>query len=380
MSAIYFHVPFCKRICGYCDFFKSVNLKNMEATLDEMSCELDGSQHFFDCQHVDGKSPLIETIYFGGGTPSIVEASRIDGYIKQVRSLFHVSDDCEITLEANPDDLSREYLEKLYNAGVNRLSIGIQSFNDEELCFMNRRHTSLQAVETVKTAQEVGFNNITIDLIFGVDGFDENVLNHTIDVALSLNIQHISAYHLTIEPGTLFGSRLARGEMSVVDESVSEKEYALLEKRLCDAGFEHYEVSNYALKGHRSRHNSSYWRGVAYLGIGAGAHSFDGVRRRVTAGSIKKYLAGGDDRYEIENLTEVDRYNEMVMTSLRCVEGVNLNLLRNLFPDSYYDFLMTSASKWIETGVLVERDGWLSIPSERFLLSDAVIESLFFVE
>lgn len=371
MSAIYFHIPFCKRLCGYCDFFKSVKLKALNETLQSMSRELESEHSFLH-------NRTIETIYFGGGTPSLAAPDKIKGLINQVRSLYDVSKLSEVTLEANPDDITREYLEALRAAGVNRLSIGIQSFCDEELKFMNRRHNSAQAIEAVRLAQEVGFDNITIDLIFGVDGFGIESLNHSIDVALSLDVQHISAYHLTIESGTAFGRKLSNGEISQVAEGVSEEEYLLVHNRLVEAGFEHYEISNFAKPNFRSRHNSSYWHGVEYLGIGAGAHSFNGDTRRITIESIEDYNNNSADIYEIEELTTTDHYNELVMTSLRCTEGIDLKYIKTNFHEKYTLYIMGAAQSSIEAKHLVIENDRMFIPTEHFLLSDTIIESLFF--
>lgn len=244
---------------------------------------------------------------------------------------------------------------------------------------MNRRHSGAQAVEAVRMAQGVGFDNITIDLIFGVAGFDADVLQHSIDVALGLGVQHISAYHLTIEGNTPFARRVSRGEFCAVDDQVSQAEYRLMEEALTGAGYDHYEVSNYAREGYRSRHNSSYWRGVQYLGVGAAAHSFNGVQRRYAVESIEGYLAGGESRYECEELGEEDRYNELVMTSLRCREGVDLVALREMFPSKYLDFALASAAPWLSSGQLVREGERMMIPTKHFLVSDSIIESLFWV-
>ncbi|MFR9514331.1 MAG: radical SAM family heme chaperone HemW [Rikenellaceae bacterium] len=372
MSAIYLHIPFCKRLCGYCDFFKSVKLNQLDATLDAMECEIVEQRSFLS----DHK---INTIYFGGGTPSLLTAVQVERLLKVISENYDLSSLSEVTLEANPDDLTLQYLEALHRVGVNRLSIGVQSFDDDELRFMNRRHTSAQAIDVVRMAQSVGFNNITIDLIFGVEGFGVEVLKRSIDVALSLNVQHISAYHLTLEAGTPFARRVAKGELHAVAEEQSEEEYRIIEEVLTSANFDHYEVSNYAREGFRSQHNSSYWRGVEYLGIGAGAHSFNGQERRFAISYIESYLEGGVGRYEVERLSEVDRYNEFVMTSLRCREGLELLRMQHEFGAKLFAHFELESQKWLLDGDLVLRDGWVFIPTARFLMSDAIIGSLFYV-
>ncbi len=372
MSAIYLHIPFCKRLCGYCDFFKSVKLNQLEDTLEAMERVI-VEQRSFLTNH------KIETIYFGGGTPSLLTSVQVGRLLDAIAQNYDLTSLSEVTLEANPDDLTRPYLEELRRVGVNRLSIGVQSFDDAELKFMNRRHTAAQAVDVVRMAQAVGFDNITIDLIFGVDGFGCDVLQHSLDVALSLDVQHISAYHLTLEAGTPFARRVAKGELRAVVEEQSEREYRMVEEALLAANFDHYEVSNYAREGFRSRHNSSYWRGVEYLGIGAGAHSFNGSVRRFAVNSIGGYLRGGEERYEVESLSQVDRYNEFVMTSLRCREGVERDRLRCDYGAKFLAHFEIESQKWLNNGDLEQCDGWVYIPTSRFLLSDAIIESLFFV-
>ncbi len=371
MSAIYLHIPFCKRLCGYCDFFKSVKLQQLDAVLDAMEREVVEERDFLG-------DHTIETIYFGGGTPSLVSAERIGRFMELIAKHYNLDELREVTLEANPDDITAQYLEALRAVGVNRLSIGIQSFDDDELRMMNRRHTAAQAIEAVHMAQRAGFDNITIDLIFGVPGYGLETLRRSVATALGLGVQHISAYHLTVESGTPFARQVERGALEVVDEAVSQSEYALIEEELTAHGFEHYEVSNYALPNFRSQHNSSYWHGVHYLGVGAAAHSFNGRERRFAVSSIEGYLAGGAERYECEKLCEVDCYNELVMTSLRCCEGIDLDALRSNFAQYLVGHALEAAKPWIAAGQLRSQDNRLYIPTEHFLISDLIIESLFY--
>ena len=368
MAGLYFHIPFCKRICAYCDFYRSADLRLMDDVMSAMGVELAEQRDFLRDKH-------IRTIYFGGGTPSLLEPSLMGELVEQSSGLFDCSAVEEFTVEANPDDITPKYAAKLRGVGVNRVSLGVQSFDDEELKFMNRRHTADGAQQAVKTLQDAGFDNITVDLIFGVDGFGEDVLRRSVERVLELNIQHVSAYHLTIEPATAFGRRLAKGQMREVMESQSEREYALVEKMLCGAGFEHYEVSNYALGGRRSKHNSSYWHQAEYLGIGPGAHSFNGVERHWSEQSLSEYVAGRE--YVSEILTEQDFRNECVMTSLRCAEGVDMEYFTQRFGTHEAAKLRALAQRWIASGDLVDNGQRIYIPTSRFLISDAVIESLF---
>ncbi len=370
MASLYLHIPFCRRVCGYCDFFRSVNTSKKNAVLSAMIQEIGEESGFLTDR-------TLRTIYFGGGTPSLLSVEQVRDFLLRIAEVYDVSEVEEVTLEANPDDLSEEYLRGLRAVGVNRLSIGVQSFDDAELKFMNRRHTAQQARDAVLRAREAGFDNIAIDLIFGVDGFGADVLRHSIDVAVELDVEHIAAYHLTIEPNTIFGHRLSKGEMSQVSEDVSESEYQLLHDILTVEGYDHYEISNYAKRGQRSMHNSSYWQGVEYLGVGAGAHSFNGTTRRWAVDSIDKYINGGEERYESEQLSVTDRRNEMIMTSLRCAEGIDLDDFEVMFDDVQRVDLLKRSENWIKDGKLIQENSRLYIPPRFFMISDMIIESLF---
>ena len=368
MAGLYFHIPFCKRICAYCDFYRSADLKLMDDVMSAMGAELNEQREYL-------RDRQIRTIYFGGGTPSLLEPMVMGELVEQAAGLFDCSAVEEFTVEANPDDITPRYAAELRRIGVNRMSLGVQSFDDAELKFMNRRHTADGAEQAVKTLQDAGFDNITVDLIFGVDGFSEDVLRRSVERVLALDVQHVSAYHLTIEPATAFGRRLARGEMREVMESQSELEYALIEKMLCEAGFEHYEVSNYARAGRRSKHNSSYWHQAEYLGIGPGAHSFNGVERHWSEQSLSEYIAGRE--YVSEILTEQDFRNECVMTSLRCAEGIDIEKFEQRFGAGEVAKLRALAERWIASDDVVDDGRRMYIPTSRFLISVAVIESLF---
>jgi oxygen-independent coproporphyrinogen-3 oxidase len=316
----------------------------------------------------------IRTIYFGGGTPSLLAPSEIERFVEQVRSLFDCSQLEEVTVEVNPDDITPEYVAELRKTSVNRISMGVQSLDDDCLRFMGRRHSARQAVDAVKMLQAVGYDNISVDVIFGVEGFGAKTLAKSLQGVLALNVQHISAYHLTIEENTRFGRMLARGEMHEVEEERSEAEFLQVHNSLTEAGFEHYEVSNYALKGFRSKHNSSYWRGVEYLGIGPGAHSFNGGTRRWCEQSVEEYIGGVE--YGSERLSERDKLNEYVMTSLRCAEGLSLTKVEQEFGARERERLVQEASKEGLRGLLINDNEMLRIAPENMLLSDLVIESL----
>jgi oxygen-independent coproporphyrinogen-3 oxidase len=282
----------------------------------------------------------------------------------------------EITLEANPDDLTEEYVDKLAKTSINRVSLGIQSFDDEVLQLMNRRHTAGEAVEAVKRLKRHGIDNISIDIIFGIAGYGGESLRRTLEEAIRLDVGHISVYHLTIEECTKLGLMVQRGEYQPIDDETSEAEYRVVHDMLTAAGYEHYEVSNYARKGCRARHNSAYWQGVAYLGIGPGAHSFAGDNRTWCTSTAKEY-AEGVVHYESETLSVVDHLNEYVMTSLRRIEGIDLGHIEHTFGKGHAERIRGAAKVWISSGVVVCEGEQLSIAPEHFLVSDAVIESFF---
>ena len=373
MAGIYFHIPFCKRLCGYCDFRRSVRLQYIPQVVERMHAELEAERTFLG----DRK---IRTVYFGGGTPSLLAPQVLADLHAHAARLFDLAHAEEVTAELNPDDVTAEYVKQLRATPVNRVSLGVQSFDEAELRFMGRRHTAEQAERAVGLLQEAGYDNISIDLIFGVEGFGDEVLQRSLAKAVALGVQHISAYHLTIEPATRFGRLLARDELRQVAEERSESEFLMVHHALTEAGFEHYEVSNYALPGRRSRHNSSYWTGDEYLGIGAGAHSFNGSVRRWCEQSAEEYADG--IVYGQEVLTERDHLNEYLMTSLRRAEGIAPAHIAERWGAIEAERVERAAQEFIDAGTLVRRqadDGEerLAIPPEKFLVSDAVISALF---
>ena len=369
MATLYFHIPFCKRICSYCDFYKVGALNLMPKVVEGMHRELEERSNYV-------AEKRLTSIYFGGGTPSLLQPSDIEAFISHARELFDCSDVGEITLEANPDDLTEEYVDKLAKTSINRVSLGIQSFDDEVLQLMNRRHTAGEAVEAVKRLKRHGIDNISIDIIFGIAGYGGEVLQNTLREAVALDVGHISAYHLTIEERTKLGLMTRRGEYTPISDEESEAEYMLVHKVLKAAGYEHYEVSNYAKVGCRARHNSAYWQGVEYLGIGPGAHSFSRDNRTWCTSTAKEY-AEGVVTYESETLAPLDHLNEYVMTSLRRVEGIDLGFIAKHYGVEHAERIARAATKWLECGVVHREGERLAIAAEHFLVSDAVIESFF---
>ncbi len=368
MAALYFHIPFCKRLCGYCDFMRSVKLRYMPQVVEQMGLELATQSAL-----LSGKP--IKTIYFGGGTPSLLEPSVVERLISQAHRFFDCSAVEEITIEVNPDDVTEEYATQLAKTSVNRVSLGVQSADDQCLQFMGRRHTAQQAVDAVRWLQQAGFGNISVDLIFGVDGFDARSLERSLHTIIGLDVQHISAYHLTIEPSTRFGRLLSKGELAQVGEEQSQQQFDMVHRYLTDAGFEHYEVSNFAKTGYRSKHNSSYWLGVEYLGIGPGAHSYIGNRRHWCTQSVEEYINGVE--YGSEVLSTTDMLNEYVMVSLRRIEGIDLDFVAQHWSTKEQERLMRAVKPFEAAGWVVCNNKKIAIPPKHFLTSDMVIAELF---
>ena len=360
MAGLYIHIPFCGSRCAYCDFYSTTSPERIAAYLDALKSEMSSRSRFSTL------NSQLSTIYVGGGTPSLLAPEQLQGLLDHAGSLWDCSALREVTLEANPEDLTGEYIASLAKTCFNRLSIGIQSFGDGLLRLMNRRHDAQRAREAVCAAQAAGFDNISIDLIYGIPGMTEAQWERTLDEAVALGVQHISAYHLTIEPGTVFGKM----NLMPVPEAESERQFETLRRKLGDAGFEHYEISNFALPGRRAVHNSAYWSGEPYLGVGPSAHSFDGHRRREwVLPDIEKYIegAGTGTIYEGETLSDRELRNERIMTSLRTADGLPFYEMRT----------DPKIQKFLDRGLLVKKGDNIAIPPEKFLLSDYIIGELF---
>jgi len=325
----------------------------------------------------------VDTIYWGGGTPSQLSPDMLASVFSVISDYYNVSGTAEITIEANPDDLSESYLLALSRLPFNRISLGVQSFSDDELKMLNRRHTAEEAASAVARCRLLaGINNISIDLMYGLPGQTIAIWSQTLDKALSLGVQHISAYHLTYEKGTAFYARLCRNELAEVDEELSLSMFELLRSRLSEAGFVHYEISNFALPGFRSRHNSSYWSDIPYLGIGAAAHSFVDGRRSWNVSDLNSYIEQvemGSIMPEYDDCNEYTRYNDFVMTSLRTCDGLSLKILENKFGAELSRYCLAEASVYLENGSLIRRGESLYLSDNALFLSDAIISSLLFV-
>ncbi|HTJ49688.1 MAG TPA: radical SAM family heme chaperone HemW [Cyclobacteriaceae bacterium] len=330
MAGIYLHIPFCKQACHYCDFHFSTNLSLTDEISSAMMREIEIQKSYL-------KDNLIETIYFGGGTPSILSAKQLSDLLNTIRVAFQVSDNAEITVEANPDDLTKEKLFQLKEAGINRLSIGIQTFDDDVLRFLNRAHDKNAAIQCMDDARKAGFKNISIDLIYAIPGQDNDMWLRNIEQAIVLNPEHISSYSLTIEEKTVFGKWSATGKLKPVIDDVAAQQLEILVEQLERAGFDQYEVSNFGKPGFYSAHNSSYWKQQPYLGIGPSAHSYNGISRQYNISNNHIYLRTlneGKIPCEIEALTREDHVNEYLLTTLRTSWGTDLAKLKT---DYQYD-------------------------------------------
>lgn len=320
------------------------------------------------------------TLYFGGGTPSLLSANEIALLVTKAKETAGIESFDELTLEANPDDLTPEYLRQLPAIGINRLSIGIQSFHDKHLQWMRRRHTAQKAIKSVRNAQQAGFENITIDLMYGLPNLSLDEWKYDIQQALALNVPHISAYHLGIEPHTLLGKQQQKGLLTAQDEQTSLQQFYLLQALLAQAGYEHYEISNFARKGWRALHNSAYWQQQPYIGIGPSAHSFDGKSRQWNVANNIHYLEALENNkvfFDYETLSEEMRYNEYLLTSLRTANGADLGEIEKLFGSQRKEYCQQQAQKFLQTGQLQIVGTRLQIPPEHFFIADGIIAELF---
>ncbi len=375
MAGIYIHVPFCIKRCIYCDFYSNTDMSYKAAYIEAVCRELELKKD------VTGDE-VIRTVYFGGGTPSQLDAKDFSRIFDKIESLYTFASRPEITLEANPDDLTLPYIQDLSGLPFNRVSLGIQSFREEDLVFLNRRHTAEQAARSVKELQQHGFSNISIDLIYGLPGSDLRSWEENLKTALSLNVQHISAYHLTYEEGTTLHRRVSNKEILPVDEEESIRQFEYLIGFLKSNGYEQYEISNFALPGFHSRHNSSYWKGEKYLGVGPSAHSYNAVERHWNISSLPLYLKGiasGRPAMEVELSDARTCYNDYVITRLRTIWGIDLNEIKLRFGEDYRDYCLRQAHKHIRQNLIKQTDNTLILTKEGIFISDSVMSDLLSV-
>jgi oxygen-independent coproporphyrinogen III oxidase len=357
MAGLYIHIPFCRQACSYCDFHFSTSVHNIQTLVNSILIEIDREKKFFE-------NEKISTIYFGGGTPSLLSENQVFQITDAVLNHFDVSSDAEITLEANPDDLSISKCKELKNTVVNRLSIGVQSFHEPDLRYMNRLHNASQSEYSVKAAQDSGFENISVDLIYGTPTLPDQIWQQNIQKAISLLVPHISAYSLTIEKDTPLQHLIRRGKASDISDEKSADQMKILMQQMEQARFEHYEISNFSKPGFQSKHNLQYWNSRKYLGLGPSAHSFDGKSRRWNVANNRQYitmLAQGLTAYEEEDLSSADQFNEYVLTRIRTIHGVHFKEVETLFGPEELLRMQRSLEKL--------NLSWLEINSEGFRLS-----------
>lgn len=372
MAGLYIHIPFCKQRCTYCDFHTIIAPKQMPELVQSLIQEMHLRKDYL-------KNESLETIYFGGGTPSLLTPTMFKQIFSTIYELFTVAENAEITFEANPDDITPVYLKDISTLPFNRISMGIQSFDDVDLKAINRRHTAKQAFEAVKTAQNSGFNNLSIDLIYGLPNQTLASWQKQIKQAFTLDVQHISVYGLTFEKGTKLWRQRENAELEAVDDDVMNEMYDLLLKTMEANGFEAYEISNFAKPGFHSRHNSAYWKLNPYLGIGPSAHSYDGDSRQWNVASNTKYIRAIKDNkeyFEKEILTANDNYNDYVMISLRTREGADLNFIEKNYGVSYLKYCLQNADKHIFNKLLIVDGDFLKFSKNGIQLSNLVISDL----
>ncbi|WP_339754297.1 radical SAM family heme chaperone HemW [uncultured Winogradskyella sp.] len=372
MSGIYIHIPFCKQACHYCDFHFSTSLKKKDELVNALKRELELRKDEF-------KDTTVETIYFGGGTPSLLTNDELQFIIDAVYKNYKVSENPEITLEANPDDLTKDRIIELSESLINRLSIGIQSFFEADLKLMNRAHNAEEAKTCLEEATK-NFDNISLDLIYGIPGASNEQWLENIETALSFNVPHISSYALTVEPKTALASFIKKGIVENIDDEQAHEQFYILKEKLEESGFAHYELSNFGKKGYFSKNNSAYWQGKSYLGIGPSAHSFNGKQRGWNVSNNSKYIKAIQQNelpIEIETLTLTDQYNEYVMTGLRTIWGVSFVKVENDFGIVFKDYLIEHSEIFINQHLLYIEEEHLRVTKKGQFLSDGIASQLF---
>ena len=376
MAGIYLHIPFCKRRCIYCDFYSTTMDGRKDEYISALCHELSMRQHYLEDER-------IKTIYWGGGTPSQLEERHFRTVFDTLARHYELQPDAEITLEANPDDLTPAYIHMLRRLPFNRISIGIQTFDDETLRLLHRRHTAAQAIDAVRRCQDTGFENISIDLMYGLPKESLQSWEHDLCQAIDLHVQHLSAYHLIYEEGTELWRLRRQHRVEEVDEDSSLAFFNLLMDKMKQAGFEHYEISNFALPGRYSRHNSSYWDGTKYMGCGAAAHSFNGVSRQWNIASLELYIKSIRERTipaEIEQLDVHTRYNDRIITAIRTSKGLLLPALEKEFGKELHDFCLRNARPYLTQGKLTIENDWLRLTRAGIFISDGIMSDLLWVD
>ena len=394
MAGIYIHIPFCKSKCAYCGFYSLPSMKLKECFLEALKAEIVARKDYLKQRShcgLDPQSPSllqshhtppINTIYFGGGTPSLLSIKEISELLQLIKETYPVDENAEITLEANPDTLSLDYLKGLRQLGVNRLSIGIQSFFDNDLKYLSRRHDSQHARQCIDWAKQAGFSNISIDLIYGLPTSNAEQWNRNLDLFFALDLPHLSAYALTLEPNAILTKQIELGKVQPVNEEDALRDYEILCQRATENGYLHYEISNFCRRGMHSKHNASYWFGTPYLGFGPSAHSFDGTSRQWNVSSVERYCVRVPEPvegpfYEKEILSLEQQYDEYVMLRLRTHWGIDLKWLKREMGERFSNYCEQHAQPLIDQGRLSQTREFLYLTDQQMLFADGVAEELF---
>ena len=372
MAGIYLHIPFCRQKCSYCNFYFSVSLKTKDQFLEAILKEIEINHQYL-------KQNSLDSIYFGGGTPSVLSSQEIDLIINKLNKYFNFKSNIEITLEANPDDINKTYLQEVKNTGINRFSMGVQSFHDKELNLLNRSHNAKKAIESLNLIKEKGFESTNIDLIFGIPGSTLYDWKKNLDIFLKIDIPHLSCYNLTIEPKTALTHQINTGKIDPVNDDISAEIFSYTHKLLLENDYEHYEISNYAKNSKYAVHNTNYWLGAPYLGLGPSAHSFDGDTRQWNIANNRKYIESINNKQvpaTIEHLTQDDKYNEYIMTGLRTMWGVDLKKIKQLGV-KYFNYFIKNIDRYIQDEMVINNIDKYLLTEKGLLYADRVASELF---
>ena len=369
MAGIYIHIPYCKKLCFYCDFYHIILKGDSSAFVNTVMNEVNIRKEYLDNESVS-------TIYIGGGTPSVISIDDLTRLLNHLSKHFKIEKNSEITIELNPDDVNAVYLEGLKKLNINRISLGIQSWRDSDLKMLNRRHDSSQAKLALRQIFSAGFENVSIDLIYGIPGMSLSEWATNLDISMAFAITHLSAYHLTFEEGTVFGKMLQKGLIAEVEEEQSMSLFNILIEKAESAGFIHYEISNFARPGFFSLHNSNYWKQTNYIGLGPSAHSFNGYSRQWNISDLNGYtraINGGGEYFEKEELDSKTRFNEYIMTSLRTMWGIDLGYVEKIFDKEGYDYVTNLAVKFRDYGLMKQEKNTLILTNQGKMISDNII-------
>ena len=370
---IYIHIPFCKSKCAYCNFFSLASESKIQDYVEALKKEIIARKTYLG-------NEIVKTIYFGGGTPSLLSVKNIEDIINLLNKNYEIVSSPETTLEINPDTIDREKMSALKQLGINRMSVGIQSFHDDDLKYLGRRHDSRHAMQVLDDLKQTGFEEITLDLIYGMPTLTEEKWNKNLDIFFSTGFSHLSAYALTIEPKTILGQRIEKGDLQNISEDDAIRHYNILVERTKENSFEHYEISNFAKEGCRSQHNSIYWKDVKYLGLGASAHSYDGNSRQWNISNLTKYIqlvGNSNDYFEKEILTKEDKFNEYVMTSLRTSWGCDIRKMETDYGERYAVHFLKNVKKHLDSGIMLIKNNNYILTDEGMLFADGIAADLF---